>query len=390
VIFLLILLGIPIFGWLQYRQAHSLENLTRPSFSGFEWNAFKLELRVLSLRSALFEALVRPDAPQLIELASTQYNLFVAQVSLIDNGASQETMQDAPIFHTVLAQAQALVKQADPVLESVSPTPDYPAMQLLLDQVDSLHANVHRLVIEAHSRRYLQSSQLIQEVENLSNYLLVLSSVVLVLGVGWGVSAMRNLNLTLQRQQRFKELYLDSSFLASHDFLTGLANRRLLYDQLQHALASSKRHNAYGAVILIDLDNFKPINDTYGHDAGDMLLVQVANRMKSCVRDVDTVARLGGDEFAVLLGQIDGQAEDVNGTVSAVSKKLLDALSVPYLLTPLGQKAEPVGIHHVCTASVGVAVFFKNDLSVDQVVKAADNAMYRAKQLGGNRIELAI
>lgn len=389
VIFLLILLGIPIFGWLQDRQAHNLERLTRPSFSGFEWNAFKLELRVLSLRSALFEALMRPDAPQLLAQVSTQYNLFFAQISLIDNGLSREAMQDAPIFQTVLAQAHALIKQADPVLESVSPKPDYPAMQRLLGEVDSLHANVHRLVIEAHDRRYLQSNQLIQEVGNLGNYLLVLSSVVLVLGIGWGVSAMRNLNLTLQRQQQFKELYLKSSFHASHDFLTGLANRRLLYDQLQHALASSKRHNAYGAFILIDLDNFKPINDTYGHDAGDMLLVEVAKRMKNCVRDVDTVARLGGDEFAVLLGQIDGPAEDVNGTVSMVSQKLLDTLSAPYLLTPLGQKTEPGGIRHVCTASMGVAVFYRDELSADQIIKAADAAMYRAKQLGGNRSERA-
>jgi diguanylate cyclase (GGDEF)-like protein len=343
----------------------------------------------LSLRSALFEALVRPDAPQLIELASTQYNLFVAQVSLIDNGASQETMQDAPIFHTVLAQAHALINQADSVLDSVSPKPDYPVMQRLLQQIDGLQANVHRLVIETHERRYLQSSQLIQEVEDLGNYLLVLSSVVLVMGLGWGVSAMRNLNLTLQRQQELRELYLTSSFHASHDFLTGLANRRLLYDRLQHAMASNKRNNFYGAVILIDLDNFKPINDTYGHDAGDLLLVEVANRMKGCVRDVDTVARLGGDEFAVLLEQVDGQTSHANDSASMISKKLLDSLSAPYLLTPLGKNAQPGSVHHVCTASVGVAVFFKDERSADQIIKAADAAMYRAKQHGGNRIELA-
>lgn len=386
-LFFVVFLGIPAFGWVQYRQSQNLERLTDQSFSNFEWDAFKLELRVMSLRHALLEALTRPASPQLAAQASNEYNLFAAQVSLIEKGRSREALEDQPIFQRVLAQALAFLKLADPVLEDVQPKPDYRSMQILFDQTDNLQTNIHRLIIEAHDLRSSRSTQMIKEVQSINYYVAALSAVVVMLGAGWGLSAMRNLTLSSQRQHELQELYLKSNFSASHDFLTGLANRSLLSDQIKHAIASNKRNGSYGAFILIDLDNFKPINDNYGHDAGDMLLVEAARRMKECVRDVDTVARVGGDEFAVLLGQIDGQIDHASNTASVISKKLLDALSAPYRLNLSSRKAPPGDIEHVCTASLGVALFFKDTLIPSQIIQTADAAMYRAKQSGGNRAE---
>ena len=388
-IFFVVLLGIPVFGWVQYRQTQNLERLTDQSFSNFEWDAFKLELRVMHFRNALREALSHPGSIQQVTQASNEYNLFAGQVLLIDKGRSRESMEDDPAFLSVMAQSLAFLRLAAPILEEVQPKPDYRSMQMLFDQTDSLHVNVHRLVIAAHDVRSLRATQMIKEVQGINYTYAVLSAVLVMLGAGWGLSAMRNLTLSSQRHQELNELYLKSSFSASHDFLTGLANRRLVYDQLQHAIASSKRNGLYGAVILLDLDNFKPVNDTYGHDAGDMLLVEAASRMKRCVRDVDTVARVGGDEFVVLLGQVDGQIDRANDTASVISKKLLDALSAPYHLTLPEKKSQSGGIDHLCSASLGVSLFFKDTLTADQVIQAADAAMYRAKHRGGNRIEMA-
>jgi len=389
IILVFVLMGIPIFGWVQYRQAQNLERLTDQTFSGFEWDAFKLDLRLMSLRQALLQALAQPESSQLAAQASNEYNLFAAQVSLIDKGRTQVDILGQPVFQAVMAQAGAFLKLADPVLEDVQPKPDYRSMQMLFDQTDALQTQIYHLVIESHDLRSLKSNQMIKEVQSIDYYFAFLSAVAVMLGIGWGLSAMRNLTLSAQRQQELRALYQKSSFSASHDFLTGLANRSLLYDQLKHAIASSKRNGSYGAVILLDLDNFKPVNDTYGHQAGDMLLVEAASRMKKCVRDVDTVARFGGDEFAVLLGQIDGQLAHASDTAGMISKKLLDALSEPYLLTVPGKKAASGGVAHMCSASLGVAVFFKDTMTGDQIIQAADAAMYKAKHSGGNRVELA-
>lgn len=182
----------------------------------------------------------------------------------------------------------------------------------------------------------------------------------------------------------------ENSFNASHDFLTGLANRRLLLDQLDHAIANCKRHNTIGAIIMMDLDNFKPVNDRYGHNTGDLLLVEVARRIKDSVRDVDTVARVGGDEFVVLLSQVDGQPEGPGHVAEAVARKLLAAVSEPYVLVLSGPQADADAVTCHCTASMGVSVFSKDTSDVDELLSQADAAMYLAKQGGGGRVEVAV
>jgi diguanylate cyclase (GGDEF)-like protein/PAS domain S-box-containing protein len=161
--------------------------------------------------------------------------------------------------------------------------------------------------------------------------------------------------------------------MAHHDPLTGLPNRQLMMDRLRIAIEQAKRHRSRMAILFIDLDKFKAINDSLGHAAGDELLRVVAARMQGCVRSVDTVARLGGDEFVVVLDAI-GEREDVAG----IAHKILEAVAQPIPLTGADTTI-------TTSASIGIALFPEAAGSVDQLIRAADAAMYEAKSLGRDK-----
>ena len=163
--------------------------------------------------------------------------------------------------------------------------------------------------------------------------------------------------------------------LAFYDALTGLPNRRLLLDRLQRSIAASQRNHSHGALLFIDLDNFKDLNDTLGHDMGDQLLTQVAQRLVACVRETDTVARFGGDEFVVMLEALAPEAPDAAAQTEAVAEKLLNSLNRPFELD---------GGQHYSTPSIGITLFGEERLSVDELLKRADLAMYQAKAAGRN------
>ena len=163
--------------------------------------------------------------------------------------------------------------------------------------------------------------------------------------------------------------------LAFYDPLTQLPNRRLLLDRLQHALASSARSGRNGALLFIDLDNFKTLNDTLGHDKGDLLLQQVAQRLATCVREGDTVARLGGDEFVVMLEGLSENPEEAATHAEIVGEKIIAALNQPYLLA---------GHEHRSTPSIGVTLFGGHQNAIDELLKQADLAMYQSKAAGRN------
>ena len=173
---------------------------------------------------------------------------------------------------------------------------------------------------------------------------------------------------------------------ALHDQLTQLPNRRLLYDRLDQAMTANNRNGRYGAVIFMDLDNFKSLNDTHGHNAGDLLLIEVARRLTHCVRKVDTVARLGGDEFVVLLRDMMKDKESSILEANIITQRILSSLSMRYVLTWQNQGDTATTIEHTCTASIGVALFFNDELSSKNIVNLADKAMYQAKSEGKNRI----
>ena len=174
--------------------------------------------------------------------------------------------------------------------------------------------------------------------------------------------------------------------LAFYDPLTNLPNRRLLGDRLRQAMASSRRGNWYGALMFLDLDNFKSVNDTHGHAAGDLLLIEAANRLRSCVRGIDSLARLGGDEFMVVLGDLGSHKAESAARAENVANKIRTALSAPYLLKIERAPCGEAMVEHRCTVSIGVALFDHHEASEDDIVRRADAAMYQAKDCGRNAI----
>ncbi len=178
--------------------------------------------------------------------------------------------------------------------------------------------------------------------------------------------------------------------LAFYDELTELPNRRLLVDRLIHDMAFVKRSHHYGALMFVDLDNFKPVNDLHGHTVGDLLLAEVARRMKSCVRSIDTVARFGGDEFVVLLSDIGLDKAESASQAKIVAEKIRLALAEPYLF-PLKTEGQPdATIEHHCTASMGVVVYSGLEANEEDILKWADKAMYQAKETGRNTVKFYV
>jgi diguanylate cyclase (GGDEF)-like protein len=183
--------------------------------------------------------------------------------------------------------------------------------------------------------------------------------------------------------KRAEELILH---LALYDSLTKLPNRRLLDDRLGRTMAASKRSGRHGALIFLDLDNFKALNDAHGHCAGDLLLVEAARRISSCVREVDIVARFGGDEFVVILGELDVEKTGSATQAGIVAEEIRAALGRRYVLKVKQEGKAETTLEHHCTSSIGVVVFLDHEGGTEELIKRADIAMYKAKEAGGNSI----
>ena len=174
-----------------------------------------------------------------------------------------------------------------------------------------------------------------------------------------------------------KSAEADALHLAFYDYLTNLPNRRLLLDRLDKALSASARNGKFGALIFIDLDNFKTLNDTLGHDVGDQLLRQVGMRLLGCVRASDTVARFGGDEFVVMIEDLDETLTSSMGQADIVGNKILNSICMPFELDKYS---------HSNSASIGIAMFFGHEEGSEELLKRADIAMYSAKESGRNAV----
>ncbi|MDP3464870.1 MAG: diguanylate cyclase [Sulfuricurvum sp.] len=193
-------------------------------------------------------------------------------------------------------------------------------------------------------------------------------------------------NKIQERTAKLRESETKFRALALYDSLTNLPNRRLLLDRLVQAQATSNRNSCYGAVLFMDLDNFKPLNDTYGHTVGDLLLIEVAHRIKICVRESDTVARFGGDEFIILLNELNNDKNESIIQASAVAEKIRSTLAQPYFLKVSTEGIDEKIVEHHCTTSIGIALFFAHEATQDDIIKWADSAMYEAKESGRNQI----
>ena len=188
--------------------------------------------------------------------------------------------------------------------------------------------------------------------------------------LAFGITSLRTRNDRTAAERRIEHL-------AFYDPLTELPNRRLLMDRLDRAMTGSARTQHMGALLFIDLDNFKMLNDTCGHDVGDRLLIEVAHRLATCVRDGDTISRLGGDEFVVMLEGLSEYPTDAAAQAQAIGEKVLSTLNQSYVM---GART-----HH-STPSIGATLFVGNESSVDDLLKQADIAMYQAKSAGRNTL----
>ena len=188
------------------------------------------------------------------------------------------------------------------------------------------------------------------------------------------IATLRGVAMDITERKRAEE---QIKHLSDYDTLTQLPNRRLLMDRLKHATTSSSRSKNNCALLFIDLDNFKTLNDILGHDIGDMLLKKVGERLSACIREGDTVARLGGDEFVIILENMSENVLEAANQVEMVGFKILTTLNHPYDLA---------GNHHVSTPSIGITLFSGHMESMEALLKRADIAMYQAKKAGRNTL----
>ena len=177
--------------------------------------------------------------------------------------------------------------------------------------------------------------------------------------------------------------------LAFYDPLTQVLNRRLFEDRLHQKLVRTQRSQHYGALLFADLDHFKELNDRYGHQAGDLRLIDIAKRMKECVRETDTVARFGGDEFAIILGELGGDQTTAHLQAKKVAEKLCQSLSAASCLKDATHKVcKSIELGKCrCSVSIGVKLFKGSEITQEQLIAQADSAMYQAKKAGGNRVQ---
>ncbi|MFY9261876.1 MAG: EAL domain-containing protein [Gallionella sp.] len=256
-----------------------------------------------------------------------------------------------------------------------------------------------RLATEGSQKQQAEIVQLLARIQRtifLVIFSILLNIVLLIKRVRWSSQQLAHSDAQLQTsntqlKKSFEQLKISSQQLkaqaqqsqstifqlAYSDTLTGLPNRRLFQDKLESAVALSKRTAMYGALLFMDLDNFKSLNDTKGHAAGDLLLIEVAKRLRSCVRDSDMVARLGGDEFVVILDDLHASEVLAAEQAGRVAAKISLLLHQPYYLNDW--------VHHG-SVSIGVALFKNGKMSSEELIKNADMAMYQAKKAGRNTV----
>jgi len=173
-----------------------------------------------------------------------------------------------------------------------------------------------------------------------------------------------------------------------HDTLTNLPNRILFDDRLKQSMYLSNRNNSYAALLFMDINNFKSLNDNYGHIYGDVVLVEMAARLRSCIRDTDTAARIGGDEFVVILNNLHQKKSNARPQAADLAEKIRTTLFANYKLTIKCDNKKDFHIQHRCTVSIGLILFKDEQLSPKKLTDLADKAMYQAKNFdGGNRVQ---
>ena len=390
------MLGYPVADWLVpgFWESHihpedrvwavdfSMSRTNRMEDHEFEYRFFAKDGRVVWLRDSL-KVIAENGKPKwvrglLVDITAqklAEQRILAAQESLRESAMHTQTILDNMADGVITISPQGIVESFNKAASTIF---GYTSQEIVGQNLSMLMPEPHRSQHNGFLAHYHQTGEeriigQTLEVEGQrkdGNVFPISLSVSRISRAGQPVFVGIVRDITRQRQD-IEEIRR----LAFYDSLTGLPNRRLLLDRLKHAMATSGRTNQHGAVMFLDLDHFKQLNDTLGHDVGDVLLQQVATRLKSCVREGDSVARLGGDEFVVLLEDLSVHVQEAATQSEGIALKIQDALGQPYRLRD-----------HVyySTPSIGIVMFMANKEPMEVLLKNADVAMYQAKSAGRN------
>lgn len=278
----------------------------------------------------------------------------------------------------ILGQQAILSRQVGPLQNEIADLINFGglklAQQLLTEKAEPLQNEVFKVLSQLQDIQRHETKSAIRE--NSENYkrivgiMWIVTIIVILLSISIVFFTLRLISRNEEQQKSYRQ---DIEQQAFYDHLTGLPNRRLLNDRMQHAIMHTERNEVLMAVLFIDCDRFKPINDTLGHTVGDHLLISIANRLKENVRNSDTVCRVSGDEFVIVL-------EEINHItiVERIAQNILDSIAAPHYIE--GHKI-------FTTVSIGITVYPIDEKNVNGLLTSADIAMYHAKQNGGNQFE---
>ncbi|WP_020679303.1 putative bifunctional diguanylate cyclase/phosphodiesterase [Marinobacterium rhizophilum] len=350
--------------YLQFHHSRQLSSTVQYSESTVSWNVFQLQSEALRFNNALYTAAFGPSAMDMDQLR-LRFDIFYSRVNTLALNPAAERLLEHTEYDTTQQRLYDFLASVDPYFGATAPTSlDRTAILGILQQLEPIQARLNDLSLASVHQSGLHAEYRATEVQQqiiISTGLIVFQ---LALTLLFFFIVIRQISQLQTSRTQFSDL-------ANFDPLTNLPNRRLFHDRLEQEIRKAHRAKGRLALLFLDLDNFKDINDTLGHEVGDQLLQEAARRLGDCVRDSDTVARLGGDEFIIILSDLDGSAN-----IAGISQAILKTLSNPFELD--GREA-------FVSASIGITFYPDDAGDVNALLKNADQAMYVAKEQGRNR-----
>lgn len=361
---------------LQYRQLAAIEETVSDGRTMGEWDIFQLQVEQLKLRSEFDAALRDRGRGNAMDRLALRYGIYMSRYDIIRDGFSQRLIGELPGFQPLLTTLDRFSAQAEPYFgpDGKAPAFDEATLQNLRTEIDATSGAIQAVLLSSNHARHRVNARYLAAVRTQVRTAWAIGLALLLVATAFAVLALRQKRLALQRSQALEQLHAEVSHRAAHDSLTGLINRDEFELQLQHTLDNRSGTRDNHAVLFIDLDRFKIVNDSCGHSGGDQLLRAVANMIRDVVRASDQVARIGGDEFAIILNACDQSS----------ARQLAEHVCLRidnYRFVHSGQS------FHI-GASIGLVMLTERWNSATAVMQAADSACYIAKESGRNRVYL--
>jgi diguanylate cyclase (GGDEF)-like protein len=328
------------------------------------WAASQSVTELLRFEQAVADYALPDSALDKDELG-VRLDVVANRVSVMQHGQLDDLVQETPELQAIVRDLAAAVEAARPLLERIDAPGTTSAM---LGLFKPLNARMAHLAARAHAFSGESVARDQQELDHLHWVFSGLLMVLILCGIGLVILLVRNSRLIRRAHDELRGMADELGHAAHHDALTSLANRALFYKEATKAISGRKARGDSFAVLFLDLDHFKEVNDTLGHPVGDVLLQEVAGRLRGCMRTTDVVARLGGDEFAVILNPIIRPEQ-----VAGLAERLIEVVSAPYAIE---------GQCIIVGASVGAAICPTDGADSHELLKNADIALYRAKEDG--------